>query len=274
MPLSQILQADFWPSDITSYRLLDGLSGCSYCVELAGQRRFLLRLQPHYLLNLGSNRQFEADLLFGLQLLPFVPSVFYQDEHFLVQHWTEGESPTVWSEPHLLRLADCLQQLHHFSVLHSTEISPLPQIDLIQRIFSLLQQLPSEQHGCWLMKLDQMKPFVESDIQVIGHHDLHLNNLIVQSDGELKLLDWEYAAWSEPALEIAFMLANNPLTEAQQRYFLHHYLKNNKLLEKERLFKQSVALYLPWVTLLNRLWLCVRQHLSSVHGLQQNQKEI
>lgn len=263
MSLSSILSADFWTAKVVSCQALAGASGDSYCVELENRQRFLLRRQNENLRRLGAGREFEADLLFSLQLLPFVPAVFQQGEDFLVQYWVEGTPLTDWSEPHLAQLAADLQQLHQFSVLHSAEINTLPQLDLIQRIFSLLQQLPSEQHGCWLMQLDQMQPFIESEIQVIAHHDLHPNNVIIQADGSFKLLDWEYAAWSEPALEMAFLFANNELSETQQRHVLQCYLQGNWLLQKERAFSQAIARYLPWVKLLNRLWWQVRQTLAT-----------
>ncbi|MGV6988793.1 phosphotransferase [Testudinibacter sp. P80/BLE/0925] len=263
MSLSSILNADFWTAKVVSCQPLAGASGDSYGVQLENRQRFLLRRQNETLQRLGAGREFEADLLFSLQLLPFVPSVFHQGNDFLVQHWVEGEPLAQWNEPHLAQLALNLQQLHHFSVLHSAEINTLPQLDLIRRIFSLLQQLPSEQHGGWLMQLDQLTPFVESEIQVIAHHDLHPHNIIVQPDGSFKLLDWEYAAWSEPALEMAFLLANNELSQDQQRYLLQYYLQGNTLLQKEWAFGQAIASYLPWVKLLNRLWWQVRQTLAS-----------
>lgn len=259
MQLSDILQADFWPSKVTACQTLNGLSGGSYRLELENGQCFLLRLQHDDLLRLGAARQFEGDLLFSLQLLSFVPTVFHIGDDFLVLHWIEGLPPTKWNEPHLARLADCLQQLHHFSVLHSTELSALPQLDLIQRIFFLLQQLPAEQQGCWLMQLDKLKPFNDCDVQIVGHHDLHRENIIVQADGSLKLLDWEYAAISNPALELAFMFANNDFNEKQQRYFLRRYTHSNSLIGQDRTFTQSINLYLPWVKLLNRLWLQVRR---------------
>ncbi|MGR6981791.1 phosphotransferase [Testudinibacter sp. P27/CKL/0425] len=261
MSLSRILAAGFWHSEVVSCQPLNGISGYSYSVLLQNQQRFVLRLQHEDLLRLGSHRAFEADLLFSLQPLPFVPPVFYQAEDFMLQPWLEGEILPEWNEPHLAQLAACLQQLHHFSALHSAEISPLPPIDLIQRIFSLLQQLPPEQHGAWLVQLDQLPPFVESELQVIAHHDLHRQNIVLQPDGSFKLLDWEYAAWSEPALEMAFMFANNELDSAQQAYFLQAYLQNNPLVKNKTEFRRAVALYLPWVKLLNRLWLQAQQHI-------------
>ena len=109
------------------------------------------------------------------------------------------------------------------------------------------------------MQLDKLKPFNDCDVQIVGHHDLHRENIIVQADGSLKLLDWEYAAISNPALELAFMFANNDFNEKQQRYFLRRYMHSNRLLGKDRTFTQSIKLYLPWVKLLNRLWLQVRR---------------
>lgn len=258
MKLSEILQADFWQANILSCQALEGVSGGSYRVELENQQCFLLRLQSQTFSNLGSYRQFEAELLFSLQTLPFVPSLFYQGEDFLVLHWIEGKVATAWDQPHLQQIAECLQQLHHFSLLHLTDISQLPQIDLIQHIFALLQQLPSEQQGCWLMRLDQMQPFIESECRVIAHHDLHVKNVIIQSDGNISFIDWEYAAWSDPALEIAFMFINNELSEVQQHDLLQYYLKNNPLPLEQQRFKQAIIAYLPWVRLLNRLWLQVR----------------
>ncbi|KAE9529340.1 phosphotransferase [Testudinibacter aquarius] len=263
MLLADILQAEFWQGEVVSCKPLGGLSGDSYCVTVqhkkSRKQRFLLRLQTETSQRLGSMRQLEGDILFNLQALPFVPKVFYQGEDFLVLKWISGRVLGKWHNETLSALAQRLQSLHHYSVLHGSKLGVLPQLDLIQQIFFLLQQLPAEQQGNWLLMLDKLTPFQENEIQVVAHHDLHLQNLVNSQNSGLSIIDWEYAALSNPALELAFFFASNNLTEKQQRYFLAQYLKNNSLISEDRTFTQSIASYFPWVKLLNQLWLKVQQ---------------
>ncbi|MGR3807639.1 phosphotransferase [Pasteurella testudinis] len=267
MALTDILQADFWSGKVVACKRVQGLSDGAYCVtvkqdEPSGQQHFLLRLQTEAAQCLGAKRYLEGDILFNLQALPFVPKVFYQGQDFLVLEWIDGTAPRKWNNSLLVQLAKRLQNLHHYSVLHCNELAVVPHLDLIQHIFLLLQQLPTEQQGSWLLMLDKLVPFEETDIQVVGHHDLHLQNLVMSQKSGLNIIDWEYASLSNPALELAFFFANNTLSEKQQKYFLNQYIKNNHLITQERAFIRSIASYYPWVKMVNRLWQAVQQSMQ------------
>jgi thiamine kinase len=58
---------------------------------------------------------------------------------------------------------------------------------------------------------------------VVCHSDLHLQNLL-ERDGSLLLLDWEYAHVSDPLWDVAGWSANNDFDTQMQREFMSAYL--------------------------------------------------
>ena len=71
------------------------------------------------------------------------------------------------------------------------------------------------------------------------------------------LIDWEYSAVSDPALEIAMLFNANAkvLNEQQQAEFLRLYLQATQFDEKR--FKQKMAEYHSAINQLNQLWFAI-----------------
>ncbi|HFF9525339.1 TPA: phosphotransferase, partial [Serratia marcescens] len=87
------------------------------------------------------------------------------------------------------------------------------------------------------------------------HMDIHPGNLLATGEG-LRLIDWEYAADGDVALDIAALFRGNRwAAEAQQR-FLQHYARQGYH-DVARLQVQ-VQRWLPWVDYLMLLWFEVR----------------
>lgn len=91
---------------------------------------------------------------------------------------------------------------------------------------------------------------------VLCHGDLSLNNVLRATDGQIKILDWEYAALAGAPYDLAFCCCINGFSAQQQAllislyYFLHkeHLSCSLAQLEKE------CALYLSVFSYINELW--------------------
>ncbi|HGE8383003.1 TPA: phosphotransferase, partial [Serratia marcescens] len=87
------------------------------------------------------------------------------------------------------------------------------------------------------------------------HMDIHPGNLLATGEG-LRLIDWEYAADGDVALDIAALFRGNGWSAGQQQRFLQHYARQGYH-DAARLQAQ-VRGWLPWVDYLMLLWFEVR----------------
>ncbi len=85
--------------------------------------------------------------------------------------------------------------------------------------------------------------------------DIHPGNLLTTGE-ELRLIDWEYAADGDIALDIAALFRSNGWSAEQQQRFLQHYAHQGYR-DVARLQAQ-VRRWLPWVDYLMLLWFEVR----------------
>ena len=91
---------------------------------------------------------------------------------------------------------------------------------------------------------------------ILCHGDLSFNNLLQAENGQIKILDWEYAVLACAAYDLAACCSINGLSSEQQAQLINHYY----LLHKHHLslslaqLKKECALYLSVFTYLNELW--------------------
>lgn len=242
---------------------LQGLTACSQQVTLANGEQFVLRSQTQRATDFGVNYQQEALLLCHLSPLGFSPKPIYCDENASLLAWIDGDVPTTFRPDLLRKLARVMSQLHQFAI--SSENLPLcldggqhgvpisfPQLDLAERCQFLWNKLSPEKQQA----LPFSPPFqpITPFRQALCHHDVHLGNLIEQGE-RLFLIDWEYAALSDPALDLALFLQANPLTHAEQQQFLKHYFAISPFFSPPCLTK--MAQYQKAIAKLNRLWYAV-----------------
>lgn len=222
---------------------LAGLTACSQQLTLSNGQKYVYHQQSARATRLGVNYQDEAKILSHLASQPFTPRLYYNDCASNVLEWIEGDSPQCYSDALLAQLAQCLVQLHQ------SPLAPkLPVLDLNARCQQLWQNLNKKQK----QQIPQPKALTITPFaQAICHHDLHLGNFILR-DKTLMLIDWEYSAVSDPALEFALFFAGNSLSDAQKQYILTIYLQEMPF--DEVAFKQKMAEYQSAISMLNQLW--------------------
>ncbi|WGE45742.1 phosphotransferase family protein [Actinobacillus equuli] len=228
---------------------LAGLTACSQQIQLASGERFVLRQQNERATKFGINYAQEAQILNYLTRLPFTPKVYYHNENSSLLTWIEGNTPSRFSLSLLDKLASQLAELHLFPIDES-----LPKLDLAERCQFLWQKLSVQQQA--VLRFHPPFQTIQPFTLAICHHDLHLGNFI-EKNGRLYLIDWEYSAVSDPALEIAMLFSANAqiLNEQQQAAFLRLYLQATKFDEKG--FKQKMAEYHSAINQLNQLWFAI-----------------
>ena len=179
-------------------------------------------------------------------------------------------------------LADCdkyrLQEYIKGNSLHSTAVDN-HTIELLAAQLQIIHQLPA-QHAqpqrlafeLQLLKKQLSRPIDECKFQrflqlatqldksstrdILCHGDLSLNNLLQAENGQIKILDWEYAVLACSAYDLAACSCINAFSSEQQAQLINHYyfLHKPHLSLSLAQLKKETALYLSVFTYLNELW--------------------
>ena len=239
---------------VRSVTKLAGLTACSQLVELENGERYVLRHQSELATNYGINYQQEVAFLRKLEPFGLSPTVVYADENSALLNWIEGEIPDIFDEKLLKSLAEQLALLHTIP-LQALDFEPkFATLDLAERCLFLwnnLSQTKQRQLG-FSPPFRQITPFQRA----ICHHDIHLANLVLQ-EKQLFLIDWEYAAISDPALELALLLQANALSANQKEIFLAYYFAKTGF--DSAAFLAKMEEYQPEVNKLSRLWFALAE---------------
>lgn len=228
---------------------LVGLTACSRLIELHDGQKWVWRQQSEKATRYGVDYAQEFALLSALADLPFTPKPYVAMGDFSLLHWQEGEVPSAWHDALLRRLAEQLATLHTLD-LRAREMPPtLVRLNLAERCQSLWERLPLtvQTHLPFQPPFEAVQPFASA----VCHHDLHLGNLVEQGE-RLFLIDWEYAALSDPALDLALFLHANTLSAAQQALFFTTYFAKSGF--ERAACCAKIAEYFPLVTQLSQLW--------------------
>jgi thiamine kinase len=86
--------------------------------------------------------------------------------------------------------------------------------------------------------------------------DIHAGNVLSTPDG-LRLIDWEYAANADIALELAAIIRGNDWNAQQQNAFIGEYVDAGGY-QEIFLLQQRVKRWIPWVDYLMLMWFEVR----------------
>ncbi|WP_428945838.1 thiamine kinase [Pantoea sp. FN060301] len=230
-----------------SFFPLSGLTGQTGKVELAG-RTLLARRQLAASPIPGVSRRREYRILRRLAGSGLAPAVLGINPEWLLLTWLPGEM--LYGNhvsARLPSLTDLVIRLHRQPLSGYR----LEMLRLLEAYWLL--SCPSRRHIGWLraLKACQARGEPKPLRLALLHMDIHAGNIIVDN-GDLHLIDWEYASDGDVALELAAMIAGNGLGVAEQASLIEHYACTQRL-DISRLHQQ-VRLWQPWLRLLMASW--------------------
>lgn len=247
--LVQLIRQHFPAADIAAgcFTAQSGLSGGSVRIALAdvtllARRADLTALMP------GVCRRREYRILRKLAASGVAPQAVGRNPHWLLLGWQAGQvlhpdTLNDWLEP----LAVTLGRLHQQPPC-GYRLSLLP---LLQRYWQ--QSRPQRRTQRWLRALRRLARRGEPPPLRLAplHMDVHSGNL-VQANGRLTLIDWEYASDGDVALELAAVIAGNGLDNVQQQRLVAAYARLQRLPVVD--LQRQIRRWLPWLALLSTCW--------------------
>lgn len=164
-----------------------------------------LRLNQAPVPSLGVNRRREINILLNLSNEPWSPSLIAASPRWLLCHWAPGEPAASGADADLDTLTLALQQVHH----HRPQGEPLNVAWQIMQLLKYAKPLPAHIHALLRERCDRYR-FVRQP--VLCHHDWHPGNLVINGP-DWTLLDWEFAAAGDPAMDLASLCQGFELPE-------------------------------------------------------------
>lgn len=256
MPLQQLLEQHYPAVKTAGFHLLPvaGLTGESWKISTSAGE-LLARFQSPDRQISGADRRREFSILQHIAPLHLGPHVRLYSPPWLLVDWINGSPLTDDAFASSLvqkALSQCLVKLH---------ASPLSgyRLNLHQQFARYWQYIDRRRlTPVWLRlhkKMMRLKPPTPLRLSLV-HMDIHAGNVLETSQG-LRLIDWEYAADADIALELAAMIRGNGWNKMQQLMLTQQYVETGGYRDL-RLLQQQVKRWLPWVDYLMLMWFEVR----------------
>ena len=176
-----------------------GMTNLSFLVE-SGSRRAVVRVNTPHSKALGIDRQREEALLRLLQPAGCVPKLLYVTAEVLVTEFVDGrlwDAGTVDSHHRVNRqLVPLLEKIRAFP-----KPATASRFSYLNHCRHYLAQLAVRPVAADAIEEHAAAIDAGSWQPVICHHDLIPENIIDTDRGPV-ILDWEYAAWGHPAMDL------------------------------------------------------------------------
>jgi thiamine kinase-like enzyme len=208
--------------------LSSGLINETYRV-VRDDRAYALRLAYPESLTLGLDRSWEAKIFASAAGAALAPPLLHADPQrgVLLTGWAAGRSWSVEEaglRANIHKFAALLRRIHVLSVPKPARIlSPMAWVDLYTSALARrARQCDPDLRSAAVLRSAELARLPGGEA-ALCHSDLHTMNLI-ESEGSLLLLDWEYAHVSEPLWDLAGWCANNDFEDEARRDLLMSYM--------------------------------------------------
>ncbi len=160
--------------------------------------------------------------------------------------------------------------MEYLRKMHSVKVDvPIKRFDTVAEGKKLMGIASSSKGNLFaefavvIEKIEELNEYVESDAKRLGiekalcHNDAYEPNYLATLDGDLYLIDWEYAGMNDPANDVACILCRKDYTKEQTEKYLEAYF-GRKLTEDEHRH------YIAYIALCGFYWFCWGLYKGSV----------
>ena len=213
-------------SDIKSSPLTGGITNENFRIEVNGDV-FVIRIPGVDTELLGIDRSTECAVSQAAGEIGIGPEVFHiiQPEGYLVTRFIEARQllPDEISQPqNIKRVADAIRRVHNLAPIPET-FSPFRVVEDSTEIARRFKVIFPDNFGWLIEQMNAVEtallksPFTPQ----ICHNDLLNANFL--DDGQIRILDWEYAGMGDPVFDLANFSTHHEFTDDQDRWLLECY---------------------------------------------------
>ncbi|MDE2305993.1 MAG: phosphotransferase [Gammaproteobacteria bacterium] len=226
-----------------------GLARATFRVERDG-KRYAMRLERSAVRG-GAHARWEAELRAHAARAGFAPTplLYAAEDGVLVSTWVEGrefEAAAVGEPRGIDAVAALMRRIHGLQVPPAPQqTGPGPWIESYER--ALRAASPDRLHATSALRAASLRELerlaaAHGGRRTLCHSDLHPANL-VETDGGLVVLDWEYAHIGDPLWDVAGWCCMNDFDFARRATLLARYLGRLPEVDERQRFEALIWLY-------------------------------
>jgi len=204
-----------------------GMTNDSFIFEIAGsKKRYIIRI-PGVGTDKLIDRYKEHAVYQVITPFGFCDGIVHLDPltgHKVTEYW---ENARVCDILHSADIAASMAKLREFHTLNLIVPHTFCPFERIEYYESLWEGNPSHYADYAVTKaaVMRMKAYVDAQdkLHCLTHIDAVPDNFIFLPDGQIKLIDWEYAAMADPHLDIAMFIVYAMYDRVQTEQLIDHY---------------------------------------------------
>lgn len=224
-PTIEDVVAAVWPGVAARAEpLLGGITNSNYRVEASGAV-FVVRLVGERTELLGIDRESEVDACTMAAELGIGPEIVHVDleRGIIVTRFIEGRPiapEQVGDEPVVAEMAAALRRIHSAGSIRATfnTFELVPGYRAIATRYGVAATFDDAAMVRQLQEVAVVRPWEPA---ALCHNDLLNSNLI--HDGQVRIVDWEYAGMGDCFFDLGNLAVNHGFTAAQETSLLRHY---------------------------------------------------
>lgn len=214
---------DIWKGQISVKELVGGMTNDNYLVN-DDTGNYVARFAPLNTKILGLDQKKEiknTQIAFENNIGPKVKK-YYENFDLVIFEFIEGNilSADIAKQPDIIRkIAELFLKLHSLTGFCDGRSSLQRVEDYFNEIKSRNGWIPDEVEK-YFFKIKNLISNLKTNALCPCHLDIMLENIIVDVNGNLKLIDWEYSENADPRYDLAMYIVKSQLNREQEEYFL------------------------------------------------------
>ncbi len=234
-PEDIIARIDDWKGhDVRTEELGGGITNHNYIVWVdggpdKGGKKYVMRV-PGIGTDMFIDRNVERDCMIQAARVGVGPAVAYQidPEGALIIDFVEGEimhPETMGGHPERIKQAVETVKVFHKGCTFKNDIQ---LFDMIRKYTRIAKDLKTPWPD-WLQAMLTAMEDVETAVQrnpepaVACHNDLLSENFIIDADGKMWIIDWEYGGMTDPYFDLGDFVMEHPFSRDEERLIVETY---------------------------------------------------
>lgn len=193
------------------------------------------------------NRRNEKKSLIKAKEFGLDPTYIYMD---INEGWKISKFIHAFREPNYADFGDSkrvirvMQKLHSLPVVVDYGMKPWDDAKDMERLIKSKDPICFEKYEYLKQKVQKLykRTLNDSVNNCFCHGDTYKPNWMIEPDGNVILIDWEYSGYSDPGIDVGYYIVDAMYEEKEARRFIREYLGDNWSVEKEFHYMAYVAI--------------------------------
>ena len=270
-PEEIIARIDDWKGkDVRYEELGGGITNHNYIVWVDGGRenggkKYVMRV-PGVGTDMFIDRNVERDCMIQAAKAGVGPEVIYQidPEGALVIDFVEGEvmhPETISGHPNRLKQVVKTVRVFHDNAVFQHKIALFDMLRHYKKLAADINAPMPDELAATVKVLDDVEAVMKRDPvpDVACHNDLLSENFIIDADGKMWVIDWEYGGMTDPYFDLGDFVMEHPFSREEQRLIIASYCgeMNERFFARMMLYRMVSGIW--WA-----IWAMIQHTVSQI----------